>query len=82
MVCPIFFQDSDIEEKLKNINYQFEDKGEFLTENEKRRALCFIATRIMNAINTTHCTPLPASNFLLPWAPSADIEKDPELESQ
>ena len=82
MVCPIFFQDSDIEEKLKNINYQFEDKGEFLTENEKRRALCFIATRIMNAINTTHCTPLPANNFLLPWAPSADIEKDPELESQ
>jgi len=76
------FQDSDIEEKLKNINYQFEDKGEFLTENEKRRALCFIATRIMNAINTTHCTPLPAGNFLLPWAPSADIGKDPELESQ
>jgi len=75
------FQDSDIKEKLKSINYEFEEKGEFLTESEKTRALCFLTSRIMNTLNSTHCTPLPTSNFQLPWSPTSDNEIDQESES-
>jgi len=75
------FQDSDIKEKLKSINYEFEEKGEFLTESEKTRALCFLTSRIMNTLNSTHCTPLPTNNFQLPWSPTSENEIDQESES-
>ena len=42
--------------------------GELSTE-EKAVVLGFIASKIMTEVDTTHCTPLPTSQFLQPWRP-------------
>jgi len=42
--------------------------GELSTE-EKAIVLGFIASKIMTEVDTTHCTPLPTSQFLEPWRP-------------
>ena len=42
--------------------------GELKTE-EKAVVLGFIASKIMTEVDTTHCTPLPTSQFLEPWRP-------------
>lgn len=42
--------------------------GELKTE-EKAVVLGFIASKMMTEVDTTHCTPLPTSQFLEPWRP-------------
>jgi len=43
-----------------------------LSEEEKGKVLCYIASKMLTEIDTTHCTPLPTSKFQLPWDPAID----------
>jgi len=40
--------------------------GQEFSEEDKGRMLCFLATKFMIDLNTTHCTPLPPHKFQLP----------------
>ncbi|XP_051921102.1 phosphatidylserine lipase ABHD16A isoform X1 [Hippocampus zosterae] len=41
--------------------------GERMTTREKQQLALFLARKHMRNFETTHCTPLPASEFHLPW---------------
>lgn len=45
------------------------EMGSELKLAEKAVVLGFIASKIMTEVDTTHCTPLPTSQFLQPWRP-------------
>ena len=63
------FRDNEIEERFKEmINFgTVDEEGDSLTDDEKGRMLCFITSQLLTTLNTTHCTPLPANKFQLPW---------------
>lgn len=66
------FKDAEIEEHLYQIvkdngSDTLENIGDKLTDEEKGRMLCFLASKLMTDLNTTHCTPLPPHKFQLPW---------------
>ena len=61
------FKDPEIEQKLRDINYQVDEVADSLTEDEKGRMLCFITSKLLTTLNTTHCTPIPTNKFQLPW---------------
>jgi len=73
------FQDTEIEEKFsqfvrENGNENLSTVGENLSDEERGRMLCYLATRLMTDLNTTHCTPLPPHKFQLPWDPTVESE--------
>jgi len=73
------FQDKEMEETfsqfvIENGSATPATFGEKLSDEEKGRMLCYLATRFMTDLNTTHCTPLPAQKFLLPWDPAVETE--------
>jgi len=73
------FQDKEIEEQMSeyirdNGNDNLINVGENLSDEDRGRMLCFLASRLMTDLNTTHCTPLPSHKFLLPWDPSVESE--------
>ena len=73
------FEDTDIGNRLsqfvsENGTANLKNIGEGLTEEERGRMLCFLASKLMTDLNTTHCTPLPPHKFLLPWEPSVESE--------
>ena len=70
------FNDTQIEDKLKNILNNGGDNTEDLTEDERARLLCLITTKLLTTLNTTHCTPLPANKFTLPWSQSDQRKGD------
>lgn len=43
--------------------------GSNLEEEEQTRILCFLASKILTEVDTTHCTPLSTSHFQPPWQP-------------
>ena len=45
------------------------EMGAELKLEEKSVVLGFIASKIMTEVDTTHCTPLPTSQFQEPWRP-------------
>ena len=61
------FNDPEIEKKLQEINFETDEIGDQYTADEKARMLCYITTKILITLNTTHCTPLPSNKFKLPW---------------
>ena len=74
-------KDKEIGDRLAELS-QDSDKefGSGFTEDEKTRLLCYITTRLVTGINTTHCTPLPPNKFQMPWSPisngnGSDFEK-------
>ena len=72
-------KDREIADRWSEIN-QDSDLGSGLTEDEKTRLLCYITTRLVTGINTTHCTPLPPNKFQIPWSSTtngngSDFEK-------
>lgn len=75
------FKDKEIADKMTELSQDAEKElGSGLTEDEKTRLLCYITTRLVTGLNTTHCTPLPPSKFQLPWSPvsngnGSDFEK-------
>ena len=73
------FEDTDIENSLshfvsENGTGSLKKIGEELSEEERGRMLCFLASKLMTDLNTTHCTPLPPHKFLLPWEPSVESD--------
>jgi len=64
-------KDREIADRWSEIN-QDSDLGSGLTEDEKTRLLCYITTRLVTGINTTHCTPLPPNKFQIPWSPTSN----------
>jgi len=73
------FQDKEMEEQLatfvrENGSETPASLGDNMTEEEKGRMLCYLATRFMTDLNTTHCTPLPPHKFQLPWDPQVEAE--------
>ena len=66
------FRDTEIEEKFKEIinSDGFDEAEDSLTDDDKGRMLCFVTTQLLTTLNTTHCTPLPANKFQLPWVHS------------
>ena len=66
-------QDREISERLQELCQDSENElGSGLSEDEKTRLLCYITTRLVTSINTTHCTPLPSNKFQLPWTPASN----------
>ncbi|XP_030044803.1 phosphatidylserine lipase ABHD16A-like [Microcaecilia unicolor] len=42
--------------------------GEDMTPEGKRQLALFLARKYLKNFDTTHCTPLPASEFQMPWS--------------
>jgi len=73
------FRDAEMEDQLtEHVRQQgsssWESLGSMMTDEDKGRMLCYLATKYMTDLNTTHCTPLPAHKLTLPWDPSVDSE--------
>ena len=67
------FKDKEIADKVAESSQDADKElGSGLTEDEKTRLLCYITTRLVTGLNTTHCTPLPPSKFQLPWSPASN----------
>jgi len=43
--------------------------GKSLSHEEQALILGYLASKLMTEVDTTHCTPLPTSQFLKPWVP-------------
>ncbi|XP_032832399.2 phosphatidylserine lipase ABHD16A [Petromyzon marinus] len=43
--------------------------GEELSERQKTQLVMYLARKYMKNVEMTHCSPLPASEFTLPWVP-------------
>lgn len=48
--------------------------GEDMEQETKEQLLIYLASKHMSEIDTSHCTPLPASHFTLPWDPAVDSQ--------
>ena len=72
---------AELETRLAGVS-DVGDSG--LSEEMRARLLCYVASRILTTLNTTHCTPLPANKFQLPWSPGSNgsdfVKVDPEEE--
>jgi len=48
--------------------------GQDMADDDREQLLIFLASKHLSEVDTTHCTPLPVSQFTLPWEPAIDSQ--------